>query len=237
MGKKKVEILNGIKIAHRGLSDSKYPENSVGAFENCIRKGIPIELDVHILKDNTLVVYHDDDTGRLTDKKIILKNAIYDDIKDLRLNGSKYKIPTLREVLDLVDGKVLLDIELKVEVRNFRICYEICKLLDSYDGDFIVKSFNPSYVWWFKKHRPEFIRGILVSRLKDTHMSKVLKRILYNMSFNFLCKPDFIAFDYRDLPNKKIDNLYEDGVPILLFTVQENQKIECKYNGLIYKGE
>ena len=52
-------------------------------------------------------------------EKLILKNAIYDDIKDLRLGGSKYKIPTLGEVLHLVDGKVLLDIELKVEVRDF----------------------------------------------------------------------------------------------------------------------
>lgn len=158
MSGKKIWLLNDIRIAHRGLSDSKYPENSLGAFENCIRKGIPIELDVHILKDNTLVVYHDDDTGRLTDKKIILKNAIYDDIKDLRLEGSKYKIPTLGEVLHLVDGKVLLDIELKVEVRDFRICYEIYKFLDNYNGDFVIKSFNPAYVWWFKKHRPEFIR-------------------------------------------------------------------------------
>jgi len=237
MDKKKIDILNDIMIAHRGLCDSKYPENSLGSFENCVKKGIPIELDVHILKDNTLVVYHDDDTGRLTDKKIILKNAVHDDIKDLRIEGSKYKIPTLKEVLDLVNGKVLLDIELKVEVRNFRICYEISKLLDNYGGEFVIKSFNPAYIWWFKKYRPEFIRGILVSRLKDTSMSKILKRILYNMSFNFLANPDFIAFDYRDLPNKKIDKLYADGVPILLFTVMENEKIEYKYSGLIYKGE
>ena len=77
----------------------------------------------------------------------------------------------------------------------------------------------------------------MVSRLKNTRMSKLLKKILYNMSFNFLVKPDFIAFDYRDLPNKKIDKLYADGVPILLFTVMENEKIEYKYSGLIYKGE
>lgn len=235
--KKNLEILNNIMIAHRGLSDSKYPENSLGAYENCVEKGIPIELDVHILKDNTLVVYHDDHTGRLTGKKIVLKDALYDEIKDLKLEGTEYGIPTFSEVLDLVDGKVLLDIELKVEVRDFRICREICKYLDKYKGKFIIKSFNPIYIWWFRKYRPEVIRGILVSRLKSSHMNGLVKKILYNMSFNFLAKPDFIAFDYRDLPNKKIDKLYQEGMPILLFTVMDNEEIKYKYSGVVYKGE
>ena len=108
--KKKLDILNNIKIAHRGLWNIKYPENSMGAFERARAMGIPIELDVHILKDNTIVVIHDDNTYRMTDKKIILKNAVYDDIKNLKLNGTKYKIPTLEEVLSLVNGKVLIDI-------------------------------------------------------------------------------------------------------------------------------
>lgn len=232
---KNMSILKDIKIAHRGLCNRKYPENSLGAYKECVDKNIPIELDVHILKDNTLVVIHDDDTSRVTNKKVVLKDAIYDDIKDLKLENTNYKIPKFSEVLQLVNGKVLLDIELKVEVRSFKICYEICKYLDNYKGNFIVKSFNPIYMWWFKKYRPNYIRGILVSRLKDTKMSKLLKFTLFRMMFNYLIKPDFIAFDYRDLPNKKIDRLYNSGIPVLLFTVNKDDKLDYKYTGLIYE--
>lgn len=236
-GNKDLSILNDIKIAHRGLCSKGFPENSLSSYKRCVDKGIPIELDVHILKDNTLVVMHDDDTLRLTGKKIVLKDANYDDIKDLKLDGTDEKIPTFKEVLDLVNGKVLLDIELKVEVLDFRICHEICKYLDKYKGKFIVKSFNPAYIWWFKNNRSNYIRGLLVSRLKDTRMSKFIKWVLYNMCFNSIVQPDFVAFDYRNLPNKKIDKLYNNGVPILLFTVSEKEKIDYKYTGLIYKGE
>lgn len=234
--KKDLSILNDIKIAHRGLSSDKHPENSLRAYRECIDKGIPIELDVHILKDNTLVVMHDDDTYRMTGKKVVLKSANYDDINDLKLSNSDCYIPTLKEVLDLVDGKVLLDIELKVEVRDFRICREICKYLDKYNGDFILKSFNPIYVWWFRKNRPNYIRGLLVSKLKGVKISKVVKAFFYKMPFNFLAKPDFVAFGYDGLPDKRIDKLYKSGIPILLFTIKDNDKIEYKYTGIIYEG-
>ena len=81
--KKNMTFLNDIEIAHRGLCIDGLIENSISAFKECINKGFPIELDVHILKDNTLVVIHDDDTERVTGRKILLKDAVYDDIKDL----------------------------------------------------------------------------------------------------------------------------------------------------------
>lgn len=234
---KDLSILSNIKIAHRGLCTSVYPENSLYAYKKCVDKKIPIELDVHILKDNTLVVIHDDNTFRLTGERIVLKSAKYKDIKDLRLINTNEKIPTFSEVLDLVDGKVLLDIELKCDVFDFKICNEICKYLDNYKGKFIVKSFNPLYVWWFRVNRPDYIRGLLVSRLKGVHMNKFVKRILFNMPLNFLAKPDFIAFDYKDLPDKRIDKLYKGGLPVLLFTINENEKVDYEYTGVIYKGE
>lgn len=234
---KNLEILNDIKIAHLGLCTFRYPENSLGAYQMCVDKNISIELDVHVLKDNTLVVIHDDDTFRTTGKKVILKDAEYKDIKNLKLGDTDYKIPTFSEVLNLVNGKVLLDIELKSDVFDFRICHEIVKYLDNYDGDFVIKSFNPMYIWWFKKNRPNYIRGLLVSRLKNTKISKFLKLLLFNMSFNFLVKPDFVAFDYRYLPNKKIDKLYENGLPVLLFTVKGNENIDYGYTGIIYESE
>ena len=235
--KRTKEILNKIRIAHRGLWDDFIPENSIGAFERCIKKNIPIELDIHLLKDNTLVVFHDDNLKRLTGLDSKLKDCAYNDIKNLKLKKTNYKILTFEEVLNLVSGKVLLDIELKFDVNSFKICNETCKYLDKYNGDFIIKSFNPLYIWWFRKNRPLYIRGLLVSKLKKSKINKFVKLLLFKMCFNFLAKPDFIAFNYKDLPNKKIEKLRRNGIPILLFTVNEKDIInyEKDYSGFLYE--
>lgn len=229
--------LNKIKIAHRGLWDESIPENSIGAFKRCVDKNIPIELDIHLLKDNTLVVFHDDNLKRMTGIDKLLKTATYSEIKDLKLKNTNYNIPTLKEVLDLVEGKVLLDIEIKTDVDNFNICHQLCNLLDVYKGDFIIKSFNPFYIWWFRLHRPNFIRGLLVSRLKSKKMNKLFKYALFKMWFNSIAKPDFISFNYRDLPNKKIEIFRKRGVPILLFTIKENEIMNYQndYDGWLFE--
>ena len=235
--KKDLSILNNIEIAHRGLWNKNIPENSIGAFKRCIDKKIPIELDIHLLKDDTLVVFHDDNLNRLVGKNIILKNCCYDDIKDFKLKGTNFNIPTLDMVLNLVDGKVLLDIELKFDVHNFKICDEVCKYLDNYNGEFIIKSFNPFYIWWFRVHRPNFIRGLLVSRLKGKKMNRLFKYALFKMWFTNIAKPDFISFNYKDLPNKRIQRLRNNGVPILLFTIKENEIVNYQnnYDGWLFE--
>ena len=96
--KKDLSFLNKIKIAHRGLWNEENPENSIGAFNRSIERGIPIEFDVHLLKDDTLVVFHDSNLIRMTGKNIVLKNSLYNDIKDFKLKDTDYKIPTLKEV-------------------------------------------------------------------------------------------------------------------------------------------
>lgn len=234
---KNLDFLKRIKIAHRGLWNEENPENSIGAFERCINGNIPIEFDVHLLKDNTLVVFHDDNLKRMTGVNINLKDSCYDDIKDYKLKNTDYKIPTLEEVLELVDGKVLLDIEIKCDVDGFKVCEELVKVLDKYKGKYIIKSFNPFYVWWFKKNKPDIVRGLLVSKLKKKRMNRFYKYILYNMWFNFIAKPDFISFNYKDLPNKKIEKYKNKGTPILLFTIKENNIINYinDYDGILYE--
>ena len=222
--KRNLGFLNGIEIAHRGLCKEGLLENSMSAFLECVKKNIPIELDVHILKDNTLVVIHDDDTERVTGKRVVLKDANYEDIRDLRLFGSEERIPLFSEVLELVSGKVLLDIEIKYDVKDLRICKEICKLLDKYSGRFMIKSFNSLYVYWFKKYRKDYIRGLLIS----TDKKRTCLRI-----FDGLANPLFVCFNYKKLPNKMIDKLYSRGIPVLLYTIKD--KIDCNYTGIIFE--
>ena len=100
-------------IAHRGLHNNNFPENSLGAFENAIKNSYPIELDVHLIADGTLAVFHDDTLARVCGKDGYVKNLTKSELKNYKLLGTEYCIPTLDEVLNLVNGQVPLLIEIK----------------------------------------------------------------------------------------------------------------------------
>ena len=70
-------------IAHRGLHDNDTPANSMWSLKKALEKDIAIEFDVHLLKDNKIVVFHDNNLKRMTgiDKKI--NELSYDEIKDI----------------------------------------------------------------------------------------------------------------------------------------------------------
>lgn len=61
--------LKSIPIAHRGLHNNEFPENSIGAFINAKRHGFAIELDVQMSADSNIVIFHDTDTYRMTQEK------------------------------------------------------------------------------------------------------------------------------------------------------------------------
>ena len=102
-----------IPIAHRGLHDKNTPENSLAAFSKAIEKGFAIELDVQLLSDDTVVVFHDTSLSRMTGNDGYIKFLNKNDLKVLKLKGTKEHIPTFEEVLNLVDGKTPLLIEIK----------------------------------------------------------------------------------------------------------------------------
>jgi len=226
-----------IKISHRGLWNNKNPENTIGAFKRSIQKYLPIELDVHLLKDDTLVVFHDDNLKRMTNIDLDLKNATYEEIRDIKIKNTVFTISTFEEVLEYVNGRVLLDIEIKTDVKSFKICKLVSKVLDNYNGSFMIKSFNPLYIIWFRIYKPEYIRGLLIDRLNKTN--KIIKRIYRTIIFSkffirFLAKLDFIAYDSRDLPNKKLEKIHKKGLPIYLWTIR-NQKLEYTFDGIIFE--
>ncbi|MDD3958544.1 MAG: glycerophosphodiester phosphodiesterase family protein, partial [Candidatus Izemoplasmatales bacterium] len=112
---KNIEWIKTTPIAHRGLhsEDKTTPENSLAAFEAAMNQGYPIELDINILKDDTVIVFHDKDLKRMTGDARMLKDVDYADIQNLKLLKTREKITTLDDVLALVGGKDPLLIELK----------------------------------------------------------------------------------------------------------------------------
>ena len=106
-------------VAHRGFSGGA-PENTMAAFKKAIEIGSDmIELDVHLSKDGQVVVIHDDTLNRTTNGKGKVASYTLNELKPLDAGswfGSQFsgeKIPTLKEVLELTRGQILLNIELK----------------------------------------------------------------------------------------------------------------------------
>ena len=209
-------------IAHRGIHNEAIPENSMKAFSLALKKNIPIEFDVHILKDKNIVVFHDDNLKRMTNKDKFIKECTYEEIKDLKLKNTDEKIPLLKDVLKLVDGKVLLDIELKMDVTDHSLEDGLIEILKDYNGEVILKSFDYRKVKYLKKHTNYKI-GLLIKR-----MSGFKDFIIRNINFNILIKPDFLACNKNMLDYKSVKTFKKD---IYIWTIKNKDELK------IYKSD
>lgn len=209
-------------IAHRGCFDKerKIPENSIPAFEKAILGGYIIELDVHILKDESVIVFHDSDLKRMTGVNKKLKDVTYNEIKDLTLDNTKYRIPLLTETLELVNGVVPILIELKSDAKVGKLEEKLIEILKNYKGNYAIQTFSPFSLMWFKKNYPDVIRGQLACDFKKDKKSIIEKFVLKNLFFNFLTKPDFISYGIFSLPNKNVEKYRNTGLLVLGWTIK-----------------
>lgn len=202
LNKPDLKDFKGIYYAHRGLHQEKNisPENSLAAFKLAVDHGYGIELDVQLSKDKVPVVFHDGDLKRLCGLSKKVRDMSFKELRDLYLYDSQEKIPSLEEVLKLVDGRVPLIVELKVFNNENLDCSIIASYLDRYKGLYCIESFNPIAVLWYKKNRPHIIRGQLATvkiHSKPIFKQRILNFTLRNLMYNFFTKPDFIAYNYK----------------------------------------
>lgn len=187
--------------AHRGLFNNKStaPENSINAFKLAIENNYGIELDVRLTKDKIPVVVHDENLKRVANISKNIIDMTFEELNKVTLFNSNETIPTLSQVLKLIDGKLPVIVEIKLDQGyNTEICDFVSPILDSYKGEYVVESFNPMVVLWYKKNRPFVIRGQLsTNHLKESNQGLLLSFLLQYLMFNFLVKPDFIAYDHR----------------------------------------
>ena len=206
--KTKWQHLTGWDYAHRGLYDNEHgiPENSMAAFRRAVDKGYGIELDVHLTADNQLVVFHDDTLTRMCGMNKKISSFLYSDLMQLRLLGTEEVIPLFKDVLELIDGKVPLIIELKVDGSNQNLlCPLVWQLLSRYKGDYCIESFHPFVLQWFKRHEPQVVRGQLSCNFfKENPHCDIVLFLMSNLMTNFFTHPDFIAYKYLDLDNPAV---------------------------------
>ena len=197
-----------VLYAHRGLHDNagNAPENSMAAFKKAVDAGYGIECDVQLTKDGIPVIFHDFTLKRVArnadgvspEGKVI--DYTYDELQGFHLLNSEEKIPKFEDFLKLVDGRVPLIVELKIEREDLSVCPAADRLLSDYKGVYCIESFNPLGVIWYRRNRPAVMRGQLSDEFhkEDPQEFKgILYFILTNLFFNFLSKPDFIAFNRK----------------------------------------
>lgn len=228
-------------FAHRGLHGSFLqkqtktfiPENSLAAFQNAINHHFAIELDIHILADKKIIVFHDNNTKRLTEASIKLKKSTLEDLKKLSLQPeqttNEHNIPTFKKVLNLIAGQTPLIIELKsepfVNYKNF--CRKATNLLLDYQknykaAQFAVKSFDPRIVHWFKAHT-SFPAGLLIASLPRILI--YFGSIFLHFPLNRWLKPDFLSVDKKIIQRPYIQKSRKTH-PVLCWTIKGESEYE-----------
>jgi len=230
--------------AHRGFHDNTTdaPENSLKAIKKAVELGYGIEFDVQLSKDDVPVIFHDFSLKRVCGVDAKVEDLNYSELVKLKLFNSNETIPTLHEVLETVDGKIPIIVEYKSNKNtDAKVCDISAPLLDVYNGNYVIESFNPYLVLWYKKNRPGIIRGQLSSNfLKDRRNSFFLDFMLTNLMFSFMNKPDFIAYYHPDKYNLSLFiNKYIFRVFTIAFTVKSQKEMDDNknfYDLLIFEG-
>lgn len=222
--------LFGVHYAHRGLfnNNSESPENSLSALKLAVKSGYGIEMDVQLSKDEIPVVFHDETLMRMCNVEGKVHEYTLAELKEFRLGSSNETIPTLEEALSTIDGKVPLIVEYKLDVAQTRVCEISNRILSNYKGLYCIECFHPLALMWYRKHRPDIIRGQLsMNFAKDeVHKKRAYLWILTNLLTNFLTRPDFIAYKYSDatvLSRRICDKM---GAMSVAYTIQGQDDYE-----------
>lgn len=187
--------------AHRGLHDNEIPENSLTAFRLARENGYGVEFDVQMTKDNKLVVFHDGSLKRVCGIDGYLRDYTYDELCEFRLNGTDEQIPLLADVLDVLDGAdIICEIKGDNGNKNYDICKRTYDMMSAYKGKYVIESFSPFLVEWFRINHPEIIRGQLSCNfMNDDVMNKTERFCMTHLLVNYVSRPDFVAYDHRDI--------------------------------------
>jgi glycerophosphoryl diester phosphodiesterase len=236
-------------VAHRGLHDVAHGvmENSLPAFWAAARAGYPVELDVRLLADGEVVVFHDQTLDRLTGESGPIALRTSGELQTVFLSGATdedpraddARIPLLREVLDTVAGATPLLIEIKNEGEVGALEAAVLALLDAYRGAYAVQSFHPGTVRYWREHAPGVARGLLSGDFRDEKIDDASRERLRNLESIDECEPDFVGYDIRLLPSEPVRRARDRGLPIIGWTARslaEAERALSHCDNVIFEG-
>ena len=225
------EKLQGVRYAHRGLhdKDNAIPENSLAAFRRAVDHGYGAELDVHLLADGRLAVFHDSTLKRICGTDGTIEELTAEDLTKYHLLGTGETIPLFEDVLALFEGKTPLIIELKaVDGNSTALTDAVMAMLKDWNGTYCIESFQPAVVRHLKQHYPDVIRGQLSENFfKGGNLPLAAKFLMTFLLTTAFTNPDFIAYHHKHRSNislRLMRKLY--GVHEVGWTIREQSIME-----------
>ena len=233
-----------LKIIGQSSKDAKkeegcFPENSYAAIKRAADLGYGIEFDVHLTKDDVPVVFHDDTLNRICGVKGNLRDYTFEELQQFRLLGTQERIPSFAEILKMIDGRVPLIIEYKVEKNADKLCRICDGILSNYKGLYCIESFHPLAVRWYKIHRPNIVRGQLSEDFTKQKLN-IPYFLLSHLIGNCYASPDFIAYNCKhknELSRTICRKLYKSlSIAWTVRSQEELDKVSPSFDLFIFEG-
>jgi glycerophosphoryl diester phosphodiesterase len=204
-------------IGHRGAKGYE-PENTLRSFKKALELKVDmIELDVQLSKDKQLIVIHDNKVNRTTNGSGYVKEKTFNELRSLDA-GKGEKIPTLREVFNLVDKQVTINIELKGKGT----AKPVARLIEMYvkkkgwtNNHSFVSSFDYEELEKFNELNPEIKLGVLIGRNLER-----------GLNFAEKIKAKVVSPRKRLITKKLIDKIHKKGRKVYVWTVNTKKGIE-----------
>jgi len=206
-----------LKFGHRGAK-GYVPENTLQSISKALELGVDgVEIDVHKCRSGELVVFHDFTLDRLTNQIGEISNFNLTELKKITVS-KKYKIPTLVEVLDLIDKKCILNIELKGKKTanaTIAIIEDYIKNKHWKYNNFIISSFKFEELEAVYKINKKVPLGVLI----ESNLDKAI-------TFGKKIEAVAIHPDYNMLTKTNVEKLQAEGFKVNTWTVNTIEAIE-----------
>jgi glycerophosphoryl diester phosphodiesterase len=205
-----------LKIGHRGAMGHE-PENTLRSFKKALALNVDaIELDVYVCKTGELVVIHDDKVDRTTNGIGYTEDKTFVELRQLDA-GKGELIPTLEEVLDLVDKSVIVNIELKgrsTAIATYQVIDKYIKEKGWSELDFMVSSFDHHELNKFKHLYPQIPIGVLLEGVPLSYADCAVELNAQSINLSL----DFINQDF-------VDDAHQKGLQVYVYTVNDYDDI------------
>jgi glycerophosphoryl diester phosphodiesterase len=244
-----ISWLTARPIAHRGLHDAANGviENTLAAAARAVEKGYNIEVDLLLSADEEVVVFHDDTLDRLTTATGRVDRRTMAELREIPITGTSDRIPSLDDLLALVDGRVGLCLELKSHFPrrpDDRLVARVAERLAAYRGPVVTKSFDPEVVAAANRLMPAIAHGIVADDASDleyyARFSRMERFVLRHLLHAPRTRPKFVSYGCDDLPAlgpwiaRRVF-----GLPVITWTVRSEEmrrRVLAHADQIVFEG-
>ena len=210
------EFLNHSIITHRGIYNNiTVYENSIESIMYSIKNNLSVSIEIRMTKDKEIIVFNDEEMKRL----IKLKDNVNTITKDELNYISQYYVPTLKEILKMINNKVPIILNIKEDNKIFR--NKLINILNTYNGNIALHSMNIEAIKYYKKK--DYIVGLIIDEnVNNAYLEKDID-------------VDFLTIKYN-LIDKVKANMLKMKYYIIGYTLDKREDVEYyikMYNNLI----